>query len=64
MKLQITSELCLLYFESKLPTGIPNALLTILQFSFMCIPLQVKRHEADSVMIILQLKKAGIVFQI
>lgn len=54
--LQITSEICSLYFESKLPIAILNALLSTAQFSFMCIPLKVKRHEVDSVMIRNQLE--------
>lgn len=55
-KLQITSQLCLLYFEPKLPIAILNTLLSTTQFRFMCIPLKVKRHEVDSIMIINQLE--------
>lgn len=63
IKLQITSKLFFLYFESKLPTAILNALLTTMQFSFMCFPLKVKRHEVDSVMIIHQLEKSELFFK-
>lgn len=59
---QITSQPCLLYFES-LPTAILNTLLTSTWFSFMCIPLKVKRHEVDSGMFIHQLEKPELFFK-
>lgn len=60
--IQNTSQPCLLYFES-LPTAILNTLLTSTWFSFMCIPLKVKRHEVDSGMFIHQLKKLELFFK-
>lgn len=63
IKLQITSKLYFLYFESKLRTATSNVLQTALPFRFMYNPLKAKRCDVGSEIIIHHLEKLELIFK-